>query len=87
MNSPRKRLTRKAYLDLLDAFLMNLAGDSQMGVILGFEEKHGGILNRLLRDREALDGPERDPGRERRISDAIVDLDGSLARLREVIRG
>ena len=38
-------MKRKDYLAKLDAFLLNLAGDSQMGLVLGFEDRHGEHLN------------------------------------------
>ena len=52
-------MKRKDYLAKLDAFLLNLAGDSQMGLVLGFEERHGEHLNWLLRHRKDLDDASR----------------------------
>ena len=52
-------MKRKAYLDKLDAFLLNLAGDSQQGLVLGFEDRHGEHLNWLLRHRKDLDDASR----------------------------
>jgi hypothetical protein len=89
MGTPNARLgSRAQYLAALDTFLVDLAGDSQMGVILGFEDRHGERLNRLLRDRAALDGPSEGSAiRDRRVVDALEDVAGAIGRLREAIKG
>ena len=52
-------MKRRQYLEKLDAFLLQLAGDSQMGLVLGFEDRHGEHLNWLLRHRKDLDDAAR----------------------------
>ena len=72
-------MKRKAYLDKLDAFLLNLAGDSQMGIVLGLEERHGEHLNWLLRHRKDLDDAAR------KVPVGVVDaLEGIERSVREV---
>ena len=69
----------KAYKEKLDAFLLNLAGDSQMGLVLGFEDRHGEHLNWLLRHRKDLDDASR------KVPVGVVDaLEGIERSVREV---
>jgi len=72
-------MKRKAYLDKLDAFLLNLAGDSQQGLVLGFDDRHGEHLNWLLRHRKDLDDASR------KVPVGVVDaLEGIERSVREV---
>jgi hypothetical protein len=77
-------MKRKAYLDKLDAFLLNLAGDSQQGLVLGFEERHGEHLNWLLRHRKDLD----DAARKVPIGvvDALESVEKGVSDLRSALR-
>ena len=72
-------MKRRQYLEKLDAFLLNLAGDSQMGIVLGLEERHGEHLNWLLRHRKDLDDASR------KVPVGVVDaLEGIERSVREV---
>ena len=72
-------MKRKDYLSKLDAFLLNLAGDSQQGLVLGFDDRHGEHLNWLLRHRKDLDDASR------KVPVGVVDaLEGIERSVREV---
>jgi hypothetical protein len=77
-------MKRKAYLDKLDAFLLNLAGDSQMGVVIGFEERHGEHLNWLLRHRKDLDDAARKVPVG--VVDALESVEKGVSDLRSALR-
>jgi hypothetical protein len=75
----------KAYKAKLDAFLMQMAGDSQMGVILGFEDRHGEVLNWLLRHRSDLDydAPRKVPVG---VVDALESIERSVREVRASLK-
>ena len=78
-------MKRKAYTDKLDAFLLHLAGDSQMGPVLGFEERHGEHLNWLLHHRKDLD---HDASRKSnpRVTDGLDAAEKALHEVRAALR-
>ena len=75
----------KAYREKLDAFLLHLAGDSQMGLILGFEDRHGEHLNWLLHHRKDLDtdAPRKVPVR---VVDGLDAAEKALHEVRSALR-
>ena len=78
-------MKRRQYLEKLDAFLLNLAGDSQMGIVLGLEERHGEHLNWLLRHRADLDydAPRKVPIG---VVDALEGIERSVREVRSALR-
>ena len=80
-------MKRKDYLAKLDAFLLNLAGDSQMGLVLGFEDRHGEHLNWLLRHRKDLDDASRNAnGHERAVIDGLEAAEKGIRDARAACR-
>jgi hypothetical protein len=77
-------MKRKDYLAKLDAFLLNLAGDSQQGLVLGFEERHGEHLNWLLRHRKDLDDAARKGNP--RVTDGLDAAEKALHEVRAALR-
>jgi hypothetical protein len=76
---------KRAYLAKLDAFLVNLAGDSQMGLILGLDERHGEHLNYLLLHRSDLDydAPRKVPVG---VVDALESIERSVREVRASLK-
>ena len=81
-------MKRKAYLDKLDALLVHLAVDSQQGLVLGFEERHGEHLNWLLRHRADLDhdAPRKANGHERAVIDGLEAAEKGIRDARAACR-
>ena len=81
-------MKRKDYLSKLDAFLLNLAGDSQQGLVLGFEDRHGEHLNWLLRHRKDLDvnAPRHTNGHERAVIDGLEAAEKGIRDARAACR-
>jgi hypothetical protein len=78
-------MKRKDYLSKLDAFLLNLAADSQQGLVLGFDDRHGEHLNWLLRHRADLDhdAPRKVPVG---VVDALESVEKGVSDLRSALR-
>ena len=77
-------MTRKQYLEALDALLDALLDDAASGQVIGLDERHGQAITRLIRNRPSLE--HGDPGRQVRALDAVRDLEVALARVRDRIR-
>ena len=80
-------MRRRQYLEKLDAFLLQLAGDSQMGIVLGLEERHGEHLNWLPRHRKDLDDAARKAnGHERAVIDGLEAAEKGIRDARAACR-